>query len=117
MLSPLINVASKPFPRIGNALKKLKFPRFAINTNNMLNIIIGINIKLARIIAVIPNLQHIIVPNINKIIKYIIGVLVKNIIFIPGGMGKNSKTDKYVNTDVEWFREIGIDIENVDILM
>ena len=39
----------------------------------------------------------------------------KNIIFIPGGMGKNSKTDKYVNTDVEWFREIGIDIENVDI--
>ena len=26
-------------------------------------------------------------------------------------MGKNSKTDKYVNTDVEWFREIGIDIE------
>ena len=47
----------------------------------MLNIIRGINIKLARIIAVIPNLQHIIVPNINKIIKYIIGVLVKNIIF------------------------------------
>ena len=39
----------------------------------------------------------------------------KNIIFIPGGMGKNSKTDKYVNTDVEWFREIGIDIKNVDI--
>lgn len=39
----------------------------------------------------------------------------KNIIFIPGGMGKNSKTDKYVNTDVEWFKEIGIDIENVDI--
>ena len=39
----------------------------------------------------------------------------KNIIFIPGGMGKNSKTDKYVNTDVEWFKEIGINIENVDI--
>ena len=39
----------------------------------------------------------------------------KNIVFIPGGMGKSSKTDRYVNTDVEWFREIGIDIKNVDI--
>lgn len=40
----------------------------------------------------------------------------KNIIFIPGGMGKNNKTDKYVNTDVEWFREIGVNITNIDIL-
>lgn len=40
----------------------------------------------------------------------------ENIIFIPGGMGKNNKTDKYVNTDVEWFREIGINIKNIDIL-
>ena len=40
----------------------------------------------------------------------------ENIVFIPGGMGKNSKTDKYVNTDVEWFREIGINIKNTDIL-
>lgn len=39
----------------------------------------------------------------------------KNIVFIPGGMGKSSKTDRYVNTDVEWFKEIGIDIKNVDI--
>lgn len=39
----------------------------------------------------------------------------KNIIFIPGGMGKNSKTDRYANTDVSWFKEIGIDIRNVDI--
>ena len=40
----------------------------------------------------------------------------ENIIFIPGGMGKNIKTDKYANTDVEWFREIGINIKNIDIL-
>ena len=40
----------------------------------------------------------------------------ENILFIPGGMGKNNKTDRYVNTDVEWFKEIGINIKNVDIL-
>lgn len=40
----------------------------------------------------------------------------KNIVFIPGGMGTNNKTVKYVNTDVEWFKEIGIEIKNVDIL-
>ena len=40
----------------------------------------------------------------------------ENIVFIPGGMGKNIKTDKYVNTDVEWFREIGVNIKNINIL-
>lgn len=40
----------------------------------------------------------------------------RNIVFIPGGMGKNNKTDRYVNTDISWFKEIGIDIQSVDIL-
>lgn len=40
----------------------------------------------------------------------------RNIVFIPGGMGKNSKTDRYANTDVSWFKEIGIDIQTVDVL-
>lgn len=39
-----------------------------------------------------------------------------NIVFIPGGMGKNDKTDRYVNTDVQWFKEIGVNIKKVEIL-
>lgn len=39
----------------------------------------------------------------------------KNIIFIPGGMGKNNKTERYANTDVSWFKEIGIDLQTIDI--
>lgn len=40
----------------------------------------------------------------------------KNIVFIPGGMGKNSKTDRYANTDVSWFKEIGVNLQTVDII-
>lgn len=39
-----------------------------------------------------------------------------NIVFIPGGNGKNNKTDRYVNTDINWFKEIGIDFKKVVIL-
>ena len=31
-------------------------------------------------------------------------------------MEKNNKTDRYVNTDVEWFKEIGINIKKINIL-
>lgn len=39
-----------------------------------------------------------------------------SIVFIPGEYNISSKTEKYVKTDLEWFREIGIDFKKSYIL-
>ena len=40
----------------------------------------------------------------------------KSITFIPGSFEDLDKVKRYVSTDVEWFKEIGIDLEEVNIL-
>lgn len=40
----------------------------------------------------------------------------KNIVFIPGSFNDLEKIKSYVLTDIKWFEEIGIKLENVDIL-
>lgn len=39
-----------------------------------------------------------------------------NIAFIPGEFNDKSKVERYVGTDVEWFKEIGINLNKVIIL-
>lgn len=40
----------------------------------------------------------------------------KSIVFIPGNFDNPDKVKRYALTDIEWFKEININLEDIDIL-